>query len=57
MHEIYAHTVFEPSAKKHLPFLSCFVKKEAPFYVKSVVILLSADFPSKIVFAEGLFRV
>jgi hypothetical protein len=30
MHEIYAHTVFEPSAKKHLPFFSCFVKKEAP---------------------------
>jgi hypothetical protein len=30
MHEIYTHTVFEPSAKKHLPFFSCFVKKEAP---------------------------
>jgi hypothetical protein len=30
MHEIYAHTVFEPLAKKHLPFFSCFVKKEAP---------------------------
>jgi hypothetical protein len=29
MNEIYAHTVFEPSAKKHLPFFSCFVKKEA----------------------------
>jgi len=37
MHEIYAHTVFEPSAKKHLPFFSCFVKKEAPFYGESVV--------------------
>jgi hypothetical protein len=30
MHEIYAHTVFEPSAKKHLSFFSCFVKKDAP---------------------------
>jgi hypothetical protein len=30
MHEIYAHNVFEPSAKKHLPFFSCFVKKETP---------------------------
>jgi hypothetical protein len=30
MHEIYAHTVFEPSAKKHLLFFSCFVKKETP---------------------------
>jgi hypothetical protein len=29
MHEIHAHTVFEPSAKKHLPFFSCVVKKEA----------------------------
>jgi hypothetical protein len=28
MHEIFiVHTVFEPSAKKHLPFFSCFVKK------------------------------
>jgi hypothetical protein len=27
MHEIYTHTVFEPSAKKHLPFFSCFIKK------------------------------
>jgi hypothetical protein len=30
MHEIYVHTVFEPSAKKHLPFFSCFIKKDAP---------------------------
>jgi hypothetical protein len=30
MHEIYVHTVFEPSAKKHLPIFSCFVKKDAP---------------------------
>jgi hypothetical protein len=40
MHEIYAHTIFEPSAKKHLPFFSCFVKKEAPFYGEYVVIKL-----------------
>jgi hypothetical protein len=40
MHEIYAHTVFEPLAKKHLPFFSCFVKKEAPIYVESVVMKL-----------------
>jgi hypothetical protein len=33
MHEIYAHTIFEPSAKKHLPFFSCFVKKN-PFIAK-----------------------
>jgi hypothetical protein len=24
--KLYIHTVFEPSAKKHLPFFSCFVK-------------------------------
>jgi hypothetical protein len=29
MHEICVHNVFEPSAKKHLPFFSCFVKKRA----------------------------
>jgi hypothetical protein len=28
MHEIYAHTIFEPSAKKHLPFFSCFAKNK-----------------------------
>jgi hypothetical protein len=28
MHETYIHTIFEPSAKKHLPFFSCFVKKK-----------------------------
>jgi hypothetical protein len=55
MHEIYAHTVFEPSAKKHLPFFSCFVKREAPFYGESVMILLT-NFPNKIVLGEGLIR-
>jgi hypothetical protein len=33
MHEIYAHIIFEPSVKKHLPFFSCFVKKN-PFKAK-----------------------
>jgi hypothetical protein len=41
MHEINAHTVFEPSAKKHFPFFSCFVKKEAP----SMSNLIKLDFP------------
>jgi hypothetical protein len=31
MHEICVHTIFEPSAKKHIPFFSCIVKKE-PFF-------------------------
>jgi hypothetical protein len=35
MHEIYAHTVFEPSAKKYLPFFSCFIKKKIPSYDKA----------------------
>jgi hypothetical protein len=36
MHEIYARTIFEPSAKKHLPFFSCFVKKETPPLVSPI---------------------
>jgi hypothetical protein len=36
MHEICVHTIFEPSAKKYLPFFSCFIKKE-PFYSTAVV--------------------
>jgi hypothetical protein len=55
MHEIYTHTIFEPSAKKHLPFFSCFVKKEA-FLWKICCVILLTDFPSKIVFAEGSLR-
>jgi hypothetical protein len=27
MHEIYVCTIFEPLAKKHLPFFSCFAKR------------------------------
>jgi hypothetical protein len=30
MHETFVHTVFEPLAKKHLPFFSCFTKKKIP---------------------------
>jgi hypothetical protein len=32
MREICVHTIFEPSAKKHLPFFSCFAKKNCPLY-------------------------
>jgi hypothetical protein len=28
MHETFVYTVFEPLAKKHLPFFSCFTKKK-----------------------------
>jgi hypothetical protein len=56
MHEIYAHTIFEASAKKHLPFFSCFVKKRALLLQSCCVILLSTDFPGKIVSTEGLLR-
>jgi hypothetical protein len=41
MHEIYMHTVFEPSAKKHLYFFSCFVKKEAPFMESRIKLYFS----------------
>jgi hypothetical protein len=34
MHETYIHTVFEPSAKKHLPFFSCVVKKKIQAFIK-----------------------
>jgi hypothetical protein len=30
MHENFVHTVFELLAKKHLPFFSCFTKKDSP---------------------------
>jgi hypothetical protein len=41
MHEIYARTIFEPSAKKHLPFFSCFIKKGTP----PLVNLIKTYFP------------
>jgi hypothetical protein len=45
MHENYTHTVFEPSAKKHLPFFSYFIKKNIPSYDKA----------EKTVFPEAYF--
>jgi hypothetical protein len=45
MHETYTYTIFEPSAKKHLPFFSCFIKKEMP----------SCDKADKTVFLEAYF--
>jgi hypothetical protein len=30
MHETFVHTVFEPLAKKHIPFFSCVTKKNIP---------------------------
>jgi hypothetical protein len=41
MHEIYAHIIFEHSAKKHLRFFSCFVKKEAPFMADLIKLYFS----------------
>jgi hypothetical protein len=66
--EIYAHTVFEPSAKKHLPFFSCFVKKEAPsmaspiklYFPKFASCLSTFSFNKvlpKICFVSNLFAV
>jgi hypothetical protein len=43
MHETYIHTVFEPSAKKHLPFFSCFVKKEDMWFVKLKISMLHKE--------------
>jgi hypothetical protein len=45
MHETYIHTVFEPSAKKYLPFFSCFVKKEDPWFVKIKISMLRKERP------------
>jgi hypothetical protein len=43
MHETYIHTVFEHSAKKHLPFFSCFVKKEDSWSVKIKIAMLQKE--------------
>jgi hypothetical protein len=43
MHETYIHTVFEPSVKKHLPFFSCFVKKEDMLFVKITISMLRKE--------------
>jgi hypothetical protein len=64
MHETFVHTVFEPLAKKHLPFFSCFTKKKITLlliqcwvlcYSCQVVILLTKVlFLCKIIFAGGI---
>jgi hypothetical protein len=55
--KLCTHTVFEPSAKKHLPFFSCFVKKES-FYGKSnKTIFLIAHFHFDKSLAEVLLRI
>jgi hypothetical protein len=51
MHEIYTHTVFEPSAKKHLPFFSCFAKKKAP----SMANLIKLYFPNVAFVPQHIF--
>jgi hypothetical protein len=43
MHETYIHTVFEPLAKKHLPFFSCFVKKKDMWFVKIKISMLHKE--------------
>jgi hypothetical protein len=64
MHETFVHTVFEPLAKKHLPFFSCFTKKKIPllstqywvlchgFYV--VILLTKILLLCKNISAEGI---
>jgi hypothetical protein len=56
MHEICAHTVFEPSAKITPSLLFMLRKERSSIYGKSVVMLLSTDLPDKIVFVEGFLR-
>jgi hypothetical protein len=36
MRETFVHTVFEPAAKKHLPFFSRF-RKKSPFFAEATV--------------------
>jgi hypothetical protein len=57
MHESCVHTIFEPSAKKHLPFFSCFAKKKSPLLCHSCCIIsLSAknSLVGNIISAEGI---
>jgi hypothetical protein len=57
MREICTHTIFEPSAKKHLPFFSCFAKKE-PFYGKSdKTVFHEAHFHFDKAFAKVFLRI
>jgi hypothetical protein len=64
MHETFVHTVFEPLAKKHLPFFSCFTKKKIPllsiqYYVlchgcRAVILLTKILLLCKNISAEGI---
>ena len=53
MHETYIHTVFEPLVKKHLPFFSCFVKKDIHASQREIP---SCDKAYEIVFSEAHFH-
>jgi hypothetical protein len=56
-HENCVHTIFEPSAKKHLPFFSCFAKKKLCLLCHSCyIILLSTNIflVCKIINPEGI---
>jgi hypothetical protein len=41
MRETFVHTVFEPLAKKHLPFFSRFTKKEIPTSAETILNITS----------------
>ena len=54
MHKTFiVHTVFEPSAKKHLPFFSCFVKKS--FYASWTIDFFLHFKADKVVSLQNLF--
>ena len=64
MHETFVHTVFEPLAKKHLLFFSCFTKKMIPlmsiqYWVLChnccvVILLIKIPFLCKNISVEGI---
>jgi hypothetical protein len=56
-HENCVHTIFEPSAKKHLPFFSCFANKKSRLLCHNCyIILLSTKIylVCKIITVEGI---
>jgi hypothetical protein len=65
MHETSVHTIFEPLAKKHLPFFSCFTKKKIPLLLIQycvfchdcciVIMLMKIPLLCKNISAEGIF--
>jgi hypothetical protein len=57
MHESCVHTIFEPSAKKHLPFFSCFAKKKSPLLCHIcylISLLTKISLVCNILSAEGI---